>query len=224
MAATETAYRVLDLEEAALAAGEDDRRRVPLRRDFDIAAFGVNAIYQAKASEPVIRKHDEISPFSDGHEELYVVIKGGCTFSVEGDEIEAPAGTAVFVRDPAATRSSVATEDGTIVLAVGGRRGEAYRPPAYDAQAGFGEAYGSKDYEGAVAILRGALEQYPGNEGLTYNLACMEARLGREDEALAHLEEALAWEPFKELAAGDDDFAGLRDRPEFQRLIASSAP
>ena len=129
MAATETAYRVLDLEEAALAAGEDDRRRVQLRRDLDIAAFGVSAIYQAKAGEPVIGKHDEVSPFADGHEELYVVIKGGCTFSVEGDEIDAHAGTAVFVRDPAATRSSVATEDGTIVLAVGGRRGEAYSPP-----------------------------------------------------------------------------------------------
>ena len=134
MAATETAYRVLDLEEAALAAGEDNRRRVPLRRDFDIAAFGVNAIYQAKAGEPVIGKHDEISPFAGGHEELYVV---------------------------------------------GGKPGDAYRPPAYDAQAGFGEAYGDKDYERAVAILRGALEEYPGNEGLTYNLACMEALLGR---------------------------------------------
>ena len=127
MAATETAYRVLDLEEAALAAGEDNRRRVPLRRDFDIAAFGVNAIYQAKAGEPVIGKPDEISPFAGGHEELYVVLKGACKFSVEGDEIDAPAGTAVFVRDPAATRSSVATEDGTIVLAVGGKPGEAYR-------------------------------------------------------------------------------------------------
>jgi tetratricopeptide (TPR) repeat protein len=168
----------------------------------------------------VIRKHVEISPFAGGHEELYVVLKGGCTFSVEGDEIDAPAGTAVFVRDPAATRSSVATEDGTIVLAVGGKPGEAYRPVPYDAQVGFGEAYSGKDYERAVAILRGALEEHPGNEGLTYNLSCMEALLGREDDALAHLEEALAWEPFKELAASDDDFASLRGRPEFQELLA----
>ena len=48
----------------------------------------------------------------------------------------------------------------------------------------------------------------------------MEALLGREDDALAHLEEALAWEPFKELAASDDDFASLRGRPEFQELLA----
>jgi hypothetical protein len=219
MAATETAYRVLQLEEAALAAGDGDRRRVPLRRDFDIGAFGVNAVYQAKAGEQVVREHDELGPFAGGHEELYVVVKGGCTFTIDGEEVDAPAGTVVFVGDPGAKRSSVATEDRTIVLAVGGKRGEAFRPSPYDAQAGFGEAYNAKDYERAVAILDGALAEYPGNEGLTYNLACMEALLGRHADALAHLEAAVAWEPFKELAAGDDDFATLRDKPEFQKLV-----
>ena len=43
----------------------------------------------------------------------------------------------------------------------------------------------------------------------------------RHAEALAHLEQSVsAWEPFKELAAGDDDFASLRDKPEFQQLLA----
>jgi alpha/beta hydrolase family protein len=219
MAATQTAYRVLQLEEEAFT-GEGNRRRVALRRELEIGAFGINAIYQAKAGEPVVNEHDETSPFAGGHEELYLVVRGGCTFTVEGDEFAAPAGAAVFVGDPAAKRKSVATEDGTIVVAIGGKRGEAYRPVPYDAQTGFGEAYNEKDYEQAIAILNGALEQYPGNAGLTYNLACMEALVGREDEALAHLEEALVWEPFKELAANDDDFASLRDKPEFRRLLA----
>jgi hypothetical protein len=74
MAATETAYRVLDLEAAAEALGDADRRRVPLRRDFDIGAFGVNAIYQAKAGETVVIEHDELGPFAGEHEELYVVL------------------------------------------------------------------------------------------------------------------------------------------------------
>jgi tetratricopeptide (TPR) repeat protein len=219
MAATQTAYRVLQLEEEAFT-GEDNRRRVALRRELEIGAFGINAIYQAKAGEPVVNEHDETSPFAGGHEELYLVVRGGCTFTVEGDEFAAPAGAAVFVGDPAAKRKSVATEDGTIVVAIGGKRGEAYRPVPYDAQTGFGEAYNEKDYEQAIAILNGALEQYPGNAGLTYNLACMEALVGREDEALAHLEEALVWEPFKELAANDDDFASLRDKPDFRQLLA----
>jgi tetratricopeptide (TPR) repeat protein len=221
MAATETAYRALDLEEASLAAGEADRRRVPLRRDFDIGAFGVNALYQAKAGEQVVTEHDELGPFAGGHEELYVVIKGGCRFTVDGDEVDAAAGTVVYVGDPGVKRSSVATEDGTIVVAVGGKRGEAFRPSPYDAMSEFGPAYNAKDYEGALAILNGVLDEYPGNAGITYNIACMEALLGREDPALAHLGEALTrWPKAKELAAGDDDFASLRDRPAFQKLLA----
>ena len=40
-----------------------------------------------------------------GHEEeLYLVVQGHATFSVQGDEIDAPAGTLVFVREPIATR------------------------------------------------------------------------------------------------------------------------
>jgi len=221
MAATETAYRVLGLEAAALASGEDDRRWVPLRRDFDIASFGVNAVYQAKTGEQVIVEHDELGPFKDGHEELYLVVKGGCTFTIDGDEVDAPAGTVVFVGDPAVKRGSVATDDGTIVVAVGGKRGEAFRLSPHDAVSEFGPAYKVKDYERALAVLNDVLVDYPGNAGIVYNVACMEALLGRDDAALAHLREALAaWEPYKELAAGDHDLASLRDNPEFQQLLA----
>ena len=153
MAATETAYRVLDLEAAAEALGDADRRRVPLRRDFDITAFGVNAIYQAKAGEQVVMEHDELGPFAGGHEELYAVLKGGCTFTIDGDEVEAPAGTVVWVGDPATKRSSVATEDGTIVLAVGGKRGAAFQVNPYETMADFNPPYREKDYEGALAVL-----------------------------------------------------------------------
>ena len=45
--------------------------------------------------------------------------------------------------------------------------------------------------------------------------------LGHHDEALAALEESVTkWPKFKEQAAGDDDFASLRDDPRFQQLIA----
>jgi len=220
MAATETAYRVLQLEEAARAAGDGDRRRVPLRRDFDIGAFGVNAIYQAKAGEQVVMEHDELGPFAGGHEELYLVVKGGCTFTIDGDEIDAPQGTTLFV-GPAAKRASVATEDKTIVLAVGGKPGEAFRPSPYDAMSEFGPAYNAKDYERALAVLNEVLDEYPGNPGITYNVACMEALLGKRDEALAHLAYAMSsWPRAKEYVAEDDDWASLRDDPEFRKLVS----
>jgi tetratricopeptide (TPR) repeat protein len=220
MATTETTYRVLDLEEAALAAGDADRRRVPLRRDLDIGAFGVNAVYQAKAGEQIVREHDELGPFAGGHEELYLVFEGGCTFTIDGDAVDAPAGTVVFVGDPATKRSSVATEDGTILVAVGGKRGEAFRPSPYDAMSEFNPSYAAKDYERALAVLNEVLEEYPGNPGITYNVACMEALLGRNDDALEHLRHAVAgWPRAKELAADDEDFVSLRDDQEFQKLV-----
>jgi len=221
MAATETTYRVLRLEEAALAAGDADRRRVPLRRDFDIGAFGVNAIYQAKAGETVVIEHDELGPFAGEHEELYVVVKGGCTFAIDGDELHAPAGTVVYVGAPGARRSSVATQDGTILLAVGGKRGAPFRVSPYEKMADFNPPYLEKDYATALAILEDALVEYPGNPGITYNVACMEALLGRPDDALAHLAHAIdGWPRARELAADDDDFAALRDNAEFRQLVA----
>ena len=220
MATTETTYRVLQLEEAALATGDGDRRRVPLRKDLDIGAFGVNGYYQAKAGEQLVMEHDELGPFAGGHEELYLVVQGGCTFTIDGDEVDAPHGSVVFVSDPASTRGSVATEDGTIVVALGGKRGEAFRPSPYDAMPGFGDAYSGKDYDTALVALEHGLREYPGNAGITYNVACVEALMGRHEDALAHLEDAVgAWPPYKELAAGDDDFASLRDDARFQQLL-----
>src|ERR1700741_1684207 len=126
MATTQTAHGVISLPQRA-EEGEDDRGYVRLRADLDIAAFGASAAYQQKAGEVLIREHDEVGPGSDGHEELYVVVQGSARFTVDGEDVAAPQGTALCARTRAAKRGAVAESDGTIVLAVGGRRGEAYR-------------------------------------------------------------------------------------------------
>ena len=100
MATTQTSYGVISIGERA-AESEDDRGYIRLRADLDIAAFGASAAYQKKAGEVLIREHDEIGPGADGHEELYVVVQGTARFTVDGDDVEAPQGTAVFVRNPA---------------------------------------------------------------------------------------------------------------------------
>src|SRR5262245_41987763 len=105
MAATETAYRVLSLPEQA-HEGDDDRVFIRLRRTLDIGAFGASAVYQAKAGEEVIGEHDELGPGADRQEELYVVVQGDATFTLDGEEREAPHGTVVFVQ-PGTTRKAV---------------------------------------------------------------------------------------------------------------------
>jgi hypothetical protein len=62
---------------------------------FDVQAFGVNAWTAREAGDVVIQEHDEDS----GHEELHVVVSGHAAFAVDGDEIEAPKGSLVFVRN-----------------------------------------------------------------------------------------------------------------------------
>ena len=233
-ATTTTPFTVISLEEAGAAAaangfgmgGPPDpdtgrRGRVYIRRDAGIESFGVNAFYQADGGAFVIGEHDELGPAGSGHEELYVVVSGDCAFTVGGEELDAPAGTAIFVRDPATKRSARAKEDGTIVLAVGGRPGEAFKPGPIESISGFFRLYREQDYAGALAVLRSGLETNPGNAFILYNVACMEALVGRGEEALKPLAEALAaWPAYKELATNDDDFAALRDDPRFQALVS----
>jgi hypothetical protein len=233
-ATTTTQFTVISLEEAGAAAAangfgmggppdpETGRRgRVYIRRDAGIESFGVNAFYQADGGAFVIGEHDELGPAGSGHEELYVVVAGDCSFTVGGEEFDAPGGTAIFVRDPATKRSARAKEDGTIVLAVGGRPGEAFKPGPIESISGFFRLYREQDYAGALAVLRSGLETNPGNAFILYNVACMEALVGRGEEALEPLAEALAaWPAYKELATNDDDFAALRDDPRFQALVS----
>jgi hypothetical protein len=69
---------------------------------------------------------DDEANLTDGHEELFAVTSGHAVFTVDGEEVDAPAGTLVFVRDPALVRSARATADGTAILAIGGRAGAPY--------------------------------------------------------------------------------------------------
>jgi hypothetical protein len=220
MAATQTAYGVVSIGER-LAEAEDDRGRVQLREDLDIGAFGVNAIYQRKAGETIIREHHEAGPGGDRHEELFVVVQGSAAFTVDGEEVEAPQGTAIFVRDPGVMRAAVATSPDTVILAAGGPRDHAYRLTPAASAVGFWDAYGAKDYAAALETTKRALETYPGNAYLLYNVACMESLLGNDEAALTALAESVSkWELYKDQAQKDDDFASLREDPRFVKLVS----
>ena len=94
-----------------------------VRRHFDIRAFGVNGITGDAGDEMVEPHHerDDDANRTNGHQELFAVMSGHAVFTVDGVDLDAPAGTLVFVREPALIRSARATADGTAILAVGGR-------------------------------------------------------------------------------------------------------
>jgi hypothetical protein len=218
--ATKTGFAVLSISEAAATQENGERQNVRLRPELGIGAFGVNAVRAVAAGTRLIGEHDEAGPGSDGHEELYIVLSGDAVFTVAGQEVDAPHGTAVFVRDPELRRSAVAQEDGTLVVAVGAPVGRAFTITPGEAMRDFFEPYNAKDYAAALELGRGILHRYPGNPLALYNIACMEALLGRKDDALNHLGEALAGsDRLRENARTDDDFASLRDDEFFKKLV-----
>ena len=108
------------------------QRWAMVRTHFGINAFGVNAYVADEAGVDLVGEHDELGEGSGRHEELYFVANGHATFTVNSDEIDAPSGTFVFVRDIAAKRRAVATEAGTTIIIVGGKPGEAFTPSPWE--------------------------------------------------------------------------------------------
>jgi hypothetical protein len=93
-----------------------------VRRHFDVQAFGVNAA-RGDAGDEMIEQHheaDDEENETNGHEELFAVISGHAVFTIDGEEIDAPAGTIVFVRDPTLLRAARATANDTTIFMVGG--------------------------------------------------------------------------------------------------------
>jgi hypothetical protein len=189
---------------------------IPVRIPLGISAFGVNAYAASEAGGQVIEDHDELGAGAGRHEELYVVVAGHAHFDVAGEGVDAPTGTLVFVRDPAARRSAVAVEADTTVLVVGATAGRAFEPSPWEAWLEALPLYTAKDFASAADVMHRALERHPDNSNILYNLACCEALAGRRDEALAHLVRAAELEPRVPGWARDDaDLDSLRDAPEF---------
>ena len=189
---------------------------IPVREHLGIHSFGINARTQGD-NGVLVNEHDE----AGGQEEVYLVLDGTATFEIDGETVDAPAGTFISV-EPEAKRS--ATGDAT-VLALGGTVGEAYQAMDWgDAYADHSEsmkAYGEQRYSDAAAAVRRALEQHPDYAGLNYNYACFSSLAGEvDDETFAHLRKGVeGFPPFREQARADSDLDPVRDDPRFEEAL-----
>jgi uncharacterized cupin superfamily protein len=120
-----SSYRKANLDEIA---AEKWPHWIPVRHYFGIDAFGVNA-YRAKSGATAVPEHDETD---SGHVELFYVASGEATFTIDGEEVAAPAGTFLYIEEPAAKRAATANVDGTVVVAVGSLRGKPYEVLGWD--------------------------------------------------------------------------------------------
>jgi hypothetical protein len=187
----------------------------PLRHHFGITSFGVNAFTGREAGDRIINEHDEV----DEDEELYLVHRGRATFELDGERVEAPAGTLVFAR-PGVTRTAFAEEPGTTIIALGGRPGKAYQPHGYEIWAPLRPLFEEGRYAELADQARELVDAHPEYPGVAYNVACCESLAGRPADAIRHLRMAIEGdEQFRGYAAGDSDFDAIRDEPGFRELM-----
>ena len=192
----------------------------PVRHHFGITSFGVNAFTGREAGARLINEHDE-SQEQDLQEELYFVQRGRARFELDGDRIDAPAGTFVFAR-PSVTRTAFAEEPGTTIVALGGTPGKAYEAHGAEVWLPLQHLYEAGEYAEAADRGREQIEaaEYPMP---LYNLACCESLAGHTDEAIEHLGLAIARsDRFRSLAAEDSDFDPIWEEAAFKDLVADA--
>jgi hypothetical protein len=209
-------YAVAHLDEIEEFADAGCHYR-PVRHHLGITAFGATAWTARAAGDLVINERDEDDSTAD--QELFLVLRGHAVFELDGDQVDATAGTLVFA-PPRTRRKAFAKQDGTTIILLEGTPGKAYDACGWELWAPLASAYEAGEYA-EVADRLGALvtaaPQYP---MLFYNLACCESRCGRTSDALDHLRRAIKMsEEFRGHAKDDSDLDPIRDEPAFQRLI-----
>jgi hypothetical protein len=211
-------YRVAHLDEIEEI---DDGRTPwrPVRQHFGIMSFGVNAFTTRAVGDRIINEHDESE--EGANEELYLVQQGRATFELDGERVDAPAGTLVFAR-PGVKRTAFAEEPGTTIIVLGATPGEAYEPSGWEVWSPLNPLYEAGEYAEAADRGLELIAAHPGYAGLLYNVACCESLAGRTADAIEHLRLAIDRSArFRSFAAGDSDFDPIRDQPEFKELIGS---
>jgi hypothetical protein len=183
----------------------------PVRRPLGVTAFGINAYTAVNAGDEVVEEHTEEQL---GHEEIYVVHAGHAVFTVDGEEVDAPAGTIVYLDDVSQRRHAIAKEAGTTVIAVGGVPGK-HEPSAWEYFFPALPAMREGDYDNARAILESGLKEKEAPV-IHYQLACVEALAGNRERAVDELRIAVDGnERYRVHAQTDEDLASIRDDPRF---------
>jgi quercetin dioxygenase-like cupin family protein len=187
----------------------------PLRIALGFRAFGVNVWSAEAEGDKLIPPHEEES----GHEELYVVVRGTACFTVGDESYDAPAGTLIHVK-PDVFRTATAAEANTMVLAAGGKEGEAFHGGGWENVHLAFARLDAGDAAGGRAIMEESIDDGEHAWGGHYNLACYLALAGETDAAFDELRTArelnrdnvMKWLPH------DSDLDSLRSDPRFEEL------
>ncbi len=152
-----------------------DAQWKPIRSTLGVEAFGINAYVCEQSAATLFDEHDETEPGASEqrHQELYFVATGRATFTVDGERIDAPAGTFVFVENPNSRRGAVASEPATTVIAVGGPVGEGYEVAPWEYWFRVRAAHQEGQLDKARALADEALARWPEDRELSEALGSL---------------------------------------------------
>jgi quercetin dioxygenase-like cupin family protein len=198
-------YRVASLDDIEQVPGPGTLTWLPVRHTLGIRAFGTNAYMAEREGEHVVEPHSEAE-----HEELYFVARGRARFTLDGEDVDAPAGTYVFLPEPATHREAVAVEPGTTVLSFGAPVGKPFEVSGWEPRFR-ANAIRERDPAAAKALLEEGLAATPHSPWAHYDLACWHALYGSPSDARAALARAveLGGPDVARQAAGDPDLSTL---------------
>lgn len=208
--------KIVHLDQLESVPGPGSLTWHPVRLTLGVRAFGCNAYTAGEAGQDVVEPHIEDPKLA--HQELYFVAAGRATFTIDGTSYDAPAGTYVFVPDPASDRHAVAAQAGTTVLSFGGPA--TFQPSAWEWAFQAGPLIRTDPVRARQILVEG-LEAHPESASLHYTLGSLEAAQGDGSAALAHLRKAISLRAdVAGWAREDEDFESLWDDPEFRALTA----
>lgn len=193
------------------------------RREGEQVRTDVVVQYPGKGI-PAVDGTQDCAPAADeagesAEEEFYLVHRGRARFELDGEQVDAPAGTLVFAR-PGVKRTAFAEEAGTTVVELGGTPGKAYEPSGFEIWSPLGPLYEAGEYAEAADRGRELIDAHPEYAGVLYSVACCESLSGRTADAMGHLRLAIERsERCRSFAAGDSDFDPICDESAFKELV-----
>ena len=181
-------YRAIRFDELEDVPWKPGLTLRPVRSQLGLRAFGAAGFVGREPGDIVVEPHAEEE--GRGHQELYVVLRGAARFTLDGESLDAPAGTLIAV-EPHVRREAVATEPDTAVLAFGGQ--PTFEPAGHEYMA---RVRGAVDRpQDALAIAEAGLDELGETPGTLYAMALALAAAGDTDGARRRLDEAIEREP-----------------------------
>ena len=170
-----------------LRASSDTPEWIPLRRELGVTGFGINAYVGREVGGETVEPHDETSPGSGKHEEVYLVLSGHALFLVGEQEVDAPEGTFdSCLRVSVARRRPWSIPQPSWCWA--SRPGAALPVSSFEYWYVAEGPYQRGEYEEAYELASEGLKDYPEHPHLNYQLACYSALAGETDRAIEHCE------------------------------------